>query len=157
MVPCSLRHKLSDVFGKGSRPDLRFAQSPTSSSLTDLVIPLSTPRHQLNLTPSSLWDRHHVCSFARQLHRQAPFAEALDDAHCQLVHRRRRLQKTRIEVTIPLLRYLRTSARDTSSLGRIMGRIGSVATIHSPLVVSQSPLTRHFRYDPSSTDMALTD
>lgn len=44
----------------------------------------------------------NVCPFDRQLRRQAPMAQALDDSHRPVVHRCRRLQTPRTEVIIAL-------------------------------------------------------
>lgn len=48
-----------------------------------------------------IFGNQDVCSFVDQLHCQAPVALPVDGSAGQLVHRRRRLQETRIEVIIP--------------------------------------------------------
>lgn len=89
-------------FWESHPPNLRFAQSPTSGhlllSLTDISRSSpSTPPRQLDPNkPAGI--NHHVRSLPRQLHRQAPLPQALDDAHCPVVHRCLWLQETRLEV-----------------------------------------------------------
>lgn len=101
MTPSALGINIG-CFWESHPPNLRFAQSPTSGhlllSLTDISRSSpSTPPRQLDpINPAGII--HHVRSLPRQLHRQAPLPQALDDAHCPVVHRCLWLQETRLEV-----------------------------------------------------------
>ena len=94
----NLRHK------SGLKLPLR--TSVTSSVLHNLATSghLVFSRTALSTCPTCslhwIFGIQDVCPFDYQLHCQAPMAQALDDPSGQLVHRRRRLQATRIEVII---------------------------------------------------------